>query len=364
MQRNTTAEVMDGSIVVEKDDCQEGEDDDEDGDEGDEEDEEDEEEGEDAMASDVYRVRCKHCTSVLTERGMSVSLVADPDKRLYSTDLRTTTLKETGPLMKIDTCDCLIRHTFCSSCKASNEAWGGGNGSKRSRTLDGTCDDDAQAHTMVETEDSMVTLGYHVVTACATCMLADNNGHYWLLNNTEALDVEQVDGCKWNALNYNGVPWDEPRVFVNPPPAHLVCQICSDVFHLPVVVSRCGHSFCQGCLMRELDRNGLCPLDRQPVPEAGGWAASEPLAAQVAALKVRCRFGCWKLNLDGGIWEDGASLGELDMDSPPLWCQETVVLKSREQHEATCHLAAAWKEAFDSACRAGLHDHVHDISYG
>merc|ERR1711920_487965 len=115
----------------------------------------------------------------------------------------------------------------------------------------------------------------------------------WLLDNNPLLTVEEIPGCFWSTLNFNGAPWDEPRVFVPIAPERLSCQICSDVFYEPVVVTQCGHSFCKGCLMRELDRTGQCPLDRQTVPESGGWALS-PLCEDVGELKVKCKYGCWR----------------------------------------------------------------------
>mmetsp|Transcript_17254 Transcript_17254/g.45598 ORF Transcript_17254/g.45598 Transcript_17254/m.45598 type:complete len:120 (+) Transcript_17254:1111-1470(+) len=44
------------------------------------------------------------------------------------------------------------------------------------------------------------------------------------------------------------------------------CVICmARTMWRPTRVTRCGHTFCFGCISREVDMRGCCPLDRLPV---------------------------------------------------------------------------------------------------
>ena len=70
--------------------------------------------GHDDIDPPVYQVDCKHCNNTLTRRGMSVFLIADPSKSLFSTDIPTDGLREQGEPRNIETCGCLIRRLECA----------------------------------------------------------------------------------------------------------------------------------------------------------------------------------------------------------------------------------------------------------
>jgi len=215
-----------------------------------EEEEEDEEEQEDDAGEedddeeeeiDVLSLSCARCSTRLTNRAMQVFLVAEPTSSLFSTDIPSDGVRE-GAHRIIPTCSCDACDVHCHHCHK--------------------------------------TCGYHVHHPCELCG-QDNNGHYWLFN-ADAVSSERV-GLFWSQLPYNGAPVHDPT-----PPAESdrsayvsevltqdgqqqladteECCICAATpMWRPTVVPDCGHRFCYGCISREVDARGACPLDRRPV---------------------------------------------------------------------------------------------------
>ena len=45
----------------------------------------------------------------------------------------------------------------------------------------------------------------------------------------------------------------------------ICCSICCDTINNPVVLTRCGHSFCKSCLIKWISNHSTCPLCKGPV---------------------------------------------------------------------------------------------------
>ncbi|KAL1504034.1 hypothetical protein AB1Y20_010446 [Prymnesium parvum] len=169
----------------------------------------------------VFELGCVSCSRCISKRAMSVCLVADHSAQLFSTDIPTPDLLE-GKRKRLETCDCVARSVLCLGCQRE--------------------------------------LGYHVLQPCADCSSCDHNGHYWLFHapavRATALDVT------WASLPYNGAPASDNAA--NGSGSH-ACVICmtSEMWR-PTRVRGCGHVFCFGCISREVDARGCCPLDRLP----------------------------------------------------------------------------------------------------
>lgn len=204
----------------------------------------------------VHELSCCSCSRTLTKRGMSVFLIADPTVGLYSTDIPTDGSREFGSPQPIDTCECLIRRLRCSDCSSD--------------------------------------VGYHVVQPCEACCLHEHNGHYWLFSAAAVHARERV--CEgnlsaatpltWSQLAYNGVEEgfesdeDRPQQQVDenelearadsPRAADVdICPICfCPIKRRTRLLIACGHEFCFGCISREVDARGRCPLDRLPLTRA------------------------------------------------------------------------------------------------
>ena len=207
----------------------------------------------------VHELSCRACSKTLTRRGMSVFLIADPAVGLYSTDIPTDGSSEFGSPLPIDTCECLIRRLHCSDCSSD--------------------------------------VGYHVVTPCEECCLHEHNGHYWLFSaaavhararERESNDVSAAAPLTWSQLAYNGVEEgfesdedetrqqnDEDEVEARSDAAGdaatdaNICPICfCPIKQRTRLLVACEHEFCFGCISREVDARGRCPLDRLPLTRA------------------------------------------------------------------------------------------------
>jgi hypothetical protein len=247
--------------------------------------------------SELVRViSCRKCHTVLTQRGMSVSLCLDENSRLFSTDLpRPGTVRDVSPTTKAPKCLCNIRTTRCQ-----------------------TCDQE---------------VGYRVLEACAFCLMGESdNGHYWLFNFADTVATKRRDDSGtamfWGNLTHNGSSESEPLAFLEPVPDSVRCPICCQVFYEPVTGS-CGHAFCRGCIEHELDIRPRCPLDRQPLCKVSGLTPAVDLAERVEHLPIHCRYGL-KQQTDGQRSEN------VGWDVDPEGCFATFPQCERRAHEPTC----------------------------
>ena len=188
----------------------------------------DEEDG--LAAAPVLAVKCASCHMILSERGMAVHLVADFRCTLYSTDIPSSHVRS-GTAKPIPTCECAAVKTHCVRCEQE--------------------------------------VGYRVVAPCEGCLLGGNNGHYWLFDQGVTAESR---GFSWGQLPYNGdtqpvMLSDEPAVDVavdDDDGAEGTCAVCASCpMWRPTRVTVCGHVFCYGCISREVDARGACPLDRR-----------------------------------------------------------------------------------------------------
>ena len=177
----------------------------------------------------VLQLACACCRNVLSHRGMSVFLVADPASSLYSTDIPTDELRESQERKLIATCDCFALAVECSRCGTQ--------------------------------------VGYHVVRPCAICAQSDHNGMYWLLEHLAVVATDR--GLRWSELPYNGattLPDEEDKDNAITDIDNDICCICATrPMWRRTRVEGCRHEFCFGCISRELDARGACPLDRRPI---------------------------------------------------------------------------------------------------
>jgi hypothetical protein len=204
-----------------------------------EENESDSIEEEDEESPPVYKLRCKACEATLTLRAMQVFLVADVSTSLFSTDIPSSNVREGGEKV-IPTCACYARHVHCINCEGA--------------------------------------VGYHVRTPCEMCGASDHNGHFWLFEEQYVESQPREDGLRWDGLPYNGADEDGEEVDANgSQPAAMdgsadggaggECLVCfASPMWRPTWVAGCPpeHIFCFGCISREVDMRGRCPLDRRP----------------------------------------------------------------------------------------------------
>ena len=211
----------------------------------------------------VYEVRCLQCQSILSSRAMKVLLVAVADTALslFSTDIpadsvTTTTTTTAGDTLSstphsIYTCACSAEKSFCRECGSA--------------------------------------VGYHVLQPCTVCNEYEHNSHFWLFLS-EAVTPRTLGDITWSQGSYNGNPNPEPDSIAIEETGYednnnnnssgresgdddnadddadetvSVCCICAaSPMYKPTRVLSCGHSFCFGCISREVDARGRCPLDR------------------------------------------------------------------------------------------------------
>ena len=193
----------------------------------------------------VVRLNCRVCACTLTSRGMQVWLVADVEKSLFSTDIPTDSVREGDPKL-IPTCQCYACSVHCIGC------------------------------------DTVV--GYHVRNPCEVCSSADHNGHFWLFESSEVTQNTR-EGVTWADLSYNGAEEEDAQrgeglvpkgqeeeeedteADLDAEPACAVCTACP--MWRPTQVAECRHVFCFGCISREVDMRGRCPLCRRPAMREG-----------------------------------------------------------------------------------------------
>ena len=186
----------------------------------------DEESGEEESDEDpaVITLACSVCGTTLSERGVKVVLVADPSSSLFSTDIPTEALSESNQQTPIPTCNCYAVNVHCLNCGGA--------------------------------------VGYHVLWPCQLCPMAPNNGHYWLFDRGTA---GMPRGIRWSELPYNGSTATEPPLDHAVDEGESCCICAAQPMWRRTRVRGCGHEFCFGCISRELDARGACPLDRLPI---------------------------------------------------------------------------------------------------
>lgn len=186
----------------------------------DDEESDDEESDEDPA---VITLACSECGTTLSERGVKVVLVADPSSSLFSTDIPTEALSESTQQTPLPTCNCFAINVHCRNCDGA--------------------------------------VGYHVLRPCQLCAMAPNNGHYWLFDRGT---TGMPRGMRWSELPYNGrTAPEQPVDCVDEGESCCICA--TQPMWRRTRVRGCGHEFCFGCISRELDARGACPLDRSPI---------------------------------------------------------------------------------------------------
>lgn len=182
--------------------------------------------------AEVMQLRCantdKNCSVTLTMRGMKVYLVTDPSSALFSSDIPTEAVRE-GDRLELSTCACHAHRLHCAECATQ--------------------------------------VGYHVVEPCRICASAEHNGHFWLFD--AAVVRAEPRGMLWSELPYNGAEDGDADLAEDGQLQAERCVIClSCPMWRPTRVRGCGHVFCFGCISREVDARGRCPIDRLPIKRA------------------------------------------------------------------------------------------------
>ncbi|KAI8063264.1 FAM72 protein-domain-containing protein [Gongronella butleri] len=93
----------------------------------------------------VFRIDCRECGSLLTNRGMNAVLLSDRSIELFSTDLLPDSIGLVEGDYSAVACTCRVRDTACYTC---------GN-----------------------------IVGYHVNVPCKVCLSQPNNGHFWMFRS-------------------------------------------------------------------------------------------------------------------------------------------------------------------------------------
>eukprot|EP01063_Lacrimia_lanifica_P029998 TRINITY_DN4697_c0_g1_i1.p1 TRINITY_DN4697_c0_g1~~TRINITY_DN4697_c0_g1_i1.p1 ORF type:complete len:369 (+),score=111.76 TRINITY_DN4697_c0_g1_i1:77-1108(+) len=245
--------------------------------------------GEDGLVAELM---CTACESVICRRGQRVTLVADGKTQLFSTDLvtkhaRQDTNAKTAGLQ----CACHAADVFCGRCSGK--------------------------------------IGYHVLAPCEECSASAHNQHYWLFSppavgarlRLETLGAPPaaqggVEGLDLDGLCDGLLSWRTLPVFEEDNPAllsrvhtkhaeavdltHFTCAICMELA-FDAASLRCGHSLCEQCAFRQVDRNRCCPVCKAST--AGSSPVPNYMARQFLehTLTFRCRHGCTRDPATGAL---------------------------------------------------------------
>ncbi|XP_078367870.1 TNF receptor-associated factor 4-like [Oculina patagonica] len=76
--------------------------------------------------------------------------------------------------------------------------------------------------------------------------------------------------------------------FVDALPPCQSCSICFLAMRKPVQ-TKCGHRYCETCLLQVLRRGNHCPQDRNPIPKNGGFFADVAWERDILSLRVKCK---------------------------------------------------------------------------
>ena len=216
--------------------------------------------------SPVFDLACQECSKTLTRRAVEVCLCVDQSKQLYSTDIPTDAVA-LGDATTIESCECLSNDVHCSRCRR---------------------------------EGRSSVVGYHVTVPCAVCAGSGHNDMYWLFH-ADAVTSAPRD-LVWSRLAYNGdddasaAPADaagsaggEARAAQSGErggeEGGSACCICaaSPLWRATRIAGCAPHEFCFGCISREVDARGRCPLDRNPVVREMLWRVDKGSAARERA---------------------------------------------------------------------------------
>ncbi|KAJ1501617.1 hypothetical protein HMI54_009824 [Coelomomyces lativittatus] len=63
-------------------------------------------------------------------------------------------------------------------------------------------------------------------------------------------------------------------LFVTKPSLSLLCPICHEVCHNPVITHACHHSYCRSCIVKSLEYESYCPLCRRKLNPEGRQSLS------------------------------------------------------------------------------------------
>ena len=145
-------------------------------------------------------------------------------------------------------------------------------------------------------------------------------------------------------------------VFADPslgPSANLLCPLHRGFFVDPVI-AKCGHTFCRSCLEKYIKQAtkqlNECPLDKVvlKVDDLTSVIPNLVVADTISMLKIRCRYGCQKVN---SVWV-----------ADPNGCPELVTWQKRYEHEDVCTYATTKCPYNPTKCgpirKLALKDHI------
>ena len=81
---------------------------------------------------------------------------------------------------------------------------------------------------------------------------------------------------------------DRSQYFVDTIQDHLLCPICSGVFTKPVVLSCCGQSLCENCLLKSMESCDKCPMCRREEQTTVPFVQNRVVDDHIQAMKVKC----------------------------------------------------------------------------
>ena len=145
-------------------------------------DDEDYDDDDDVMPTMALKICCSDCGRLASVRGMQVSLLADTDVQLFSSDeiLPTVVVREATRRPIKNACSCEICDMVCRHCGTE--------------------------------------LGYKVVGPCEDCLGAENNGHYHMFSSARLgielrgegdLEGEEPLGCFPGEASWSVAPADD-----------------------------------------------------------------------------------------------------------------------------------------------------------
>ncbi|KAI9297238.1 WD40 repeat-like protein [Neoconidiobolus thromboides FSU 785] len=134
----------------------------------------------------------------------------------------------------------------------------------------------------------------------------------------------------------------ETLKFVNQPSNSLLCPVCRDICHEPLITHRCHHSYCAKCIYQSINIEPFCPLCRCRL-KSEDLHPNLALASLINELLVYCKnqmYGCTqKIRLDGYKAHIKSCLyTPIECPNKIYGCEFHGTLKEKEEHLRNCEI--------------------------
>jgi len=113
--------------------------------------------------------------------------------------------------------------------------------------------------------------------------------------------------------------------------SEFLCPICLEAMK-DIVLTSCGHHFCEACLTQHLASNPTCPLDRSPLPSKDDFFRDKAMERKMGALQIVCPNKCdWNGSLS--TIKQHIATCPLEQITCCLGCNANFIRKEEEFHK-------------------------------